>query len=75
VFAGKTVLHNGKEWCSIADAARYLRTSQQAVRNMMGAELDYLQLRKNAQPCIALEDLVKVQITKMDARRPRTRSS
>lgn len=73
MFTGKIVERGGKGWCSIADAARYLRTTQQKVRNMMGAELDYMQMRKNAQPYVAVDDLVKVQIAKLGAKRTASR--
>jgi hypothetical protein len=63
MFAGKKVIHEGKAWCSVADAARYLRTTQRKVRNMMGTELDYTQIRNNGNPYVLLEDLVKVQTT------------
>jgi hypothetical protein len=65
MFAGKKVLHNGRVWCSVADAARYLRTTHQKVRNMMGAELDNTQIRKNGNQYVSLDDVVKVQIAKV----------
>lgn len=68
MFAGKKVERGGREWCSIRDAAQYLRTTQKAVRNMMGSELDYMQMRKNAQPHVAVDDLVRVQIARLDGR-------
>jgi hypothetical protein len=67
MFAGKKVAHEGKIWCSVADTARYLRTTHQKVRNMMGSELDYTQIRKNGNLYVSVDDLVKVQIANLTA--------
>ena len=65
MFAGKKVTHNGRIWCSVADAARYLRTTPQKVRKMMGSELDYTQIRKNGNLYVSLDDLVKIQVARV----------
>lgn len=67
MFAGKTVIRAGREWCSVANAARYRRTTQQEVRNMPEPKLATMQMRKNAHPYVAVDDLVKVPIARLDA--------
>ena len=74
MFAGKKVTHKGKIWCPVADAARYLRTTHQKVRNLMGSELDYTQIRKNGNLYVSVDDLVKVQIANLTDRTKRSGS-
>lgn len=66
MFAGKKVAFDGKIWCSVGDAARYLRTTSQKVQNMMGTELEYTQIRKNGNIYVLMDDVVKVQIAKVN---------
>lgn len=62
----KKITYGGKEWCSVGDAARYLRTSATKVREFMGdGRLDYTQIRKNGNLYVLVTDLVKIQTAKL----------
>jgi hypothetical protein len=62
----KKVSFKGTEWCSVEDAAHYLRTTTQKVRELMGSEkLAYTQIRKNGRIYVSTKDLVLVQREKL----------
>lgn len=61
----KKVVYGGRVWCSVADAARYLHTTPQKIREMMGADkLRYTQIRKNGNLYVLTEDLVAARYPK-----------
>jgi len=69
----KKVLHSGREWCSVGDAARYLRTTHEKIRGFMGdGSLGYTQIRKNGNLYVLVDDLVAIQATRLS--RPRTKN-
>ena len=66
----KKVAHKGALWCSVGDAAHYLRTNANKIRVLMGSgELAYTQLRLNGNLYVSVSDLVKLQTQKMAAKR------
>lgn len=62
----KKVTYAGKEWCSVGEAARYLRTNASKVKAFMhNGDLEYTQIRKNGNLYILVTDLVRVQRMKL----------
>jgi hypothetical protein len=61
------ITHDGRLWCSVEDAARYLRTNTNKIRSHMGSgQLACTQIRRNGRIYIAVGDLVKLQTARLD---------
>lgn len=61
----KKVIQDGQAWCSVADAARYLGTTQAKIRGLMGDDrLVYTQLRVNGKLYVRTADLVEIKQSK-----------
>lgn len=58
--------YQGKVWCSVSEAARYLRTRHEKIRILMGAgSLTYTQVRKSGSLYVLVEDLVNLKRIKL----------
>jgi len=63
----KKVLHNGEIYYSVPDAARYLRTTSDKVRGMMGeGSLKWTQFKENGKLYIDAKSLVEKQRALLD---------
>ena len=72
----KKVTREGRAWCSVSDAASYLGTTHAKVRALMGSgALDYAQIRKNGPLYVSVDDLVRLQRTKLYGAEPGNRQS
>lgn len=58
----RKVVKDGRVWCRVFDAARYLHTTQETIRRYMGTgELAYAQMRRNGDPYVSVTDLVALK--------------
>lgn len=66
----KKILHEGKVYYSVPDAARYLGTTATKVRQIMIAKLDWTQARVGGKLIVSAESLVayKNEISKPEAK-------
>jgi hypothetical protein len=65
----KQVTHDGKQWCSISDAAAYLRTNAKKIKDMIGeGKLTCTQIRANGNIYVSVHDLVRIQKEKLGMR-------